>query len=278
MGTPTVDNTATLDRPTPQGLAVPHRLENDVVLVTGAGSGIGAATAARLGAEGAAVVVADIREDSARKVAEQVMHSGGRAEAVTADVTSEEQLSHAVAMAEDTYGKLTSIVNNAGMTSVLGIEQETLEHYNKVISLNQTAVFLGMQVAIPALRRAGGGSIVNISSIYGIVGGTGKSIAYHASKGAVRLMTKNAALALAPEIRVNSVHPGFVVTPLVEEYISQQSAEEAEEEQRIVLESTPMKRLAQPEEIAPVIAFLISDEASYVTGAEFVVDGGWTAR
>ena len=164
------------------------------------------------------------------------------------------------------------------MTSVLGIEEETLEHYNKVISLNQTAVFLGMQVAVPAIRRSGGGSIVNISSIYGIVGGTGKSIAYHASKGAVRLMTKNAALALAPEIRVNSVHPGFVVTPLVEEYISQQSAEEAEEEQRVVLESTPMKRLAQPEEIAPVIAFLISDEASYVTGAEFVVDGGWTAR
>ena len=147
-----------------------------------------------------------------------------------------------------------------------------------MISLNQTAVFLGMQVAVPAIRRSGGGSIVNISSIYGIVGGTGKSIAYHASKGAVRLMTKNAALALAPEIRVNSVHPGFVVTSLVEEYISQQSAEEAEEEERVVVESTPMKRLAQPEEIAPVIAFLISDEASYVTGAEFVVDGGWTAR
>ena len=156
--------------------------------------------------------------------------------------------------------------------SLADVEQETREGYERTIAVDQTGVWLGMKAVMPALRASGGGSIVNVSSIFGAVGGFGGSIAYHAAKGAVRLMTKNAAVRYAKEnIRVNSIHPGFIDTPMVE-------VAKGTEMEHGILAGTPMGRWGRPEEIASVVAFLASDAASYMTGSEVYVDGGWTAQ
>ncbi len=177
-----------------------------------------------------------------------------------------------MAEAVDAFGGLHILVNNAGIGTLADVETETRDDYERVIAVDQTGVWLGMKYAVPAMRAAGGGSIVNLSSIFGKVGGFGGSVAYHAAKGAVRLMTKNAALRYAKEgIRVNSVHPGFIDTPMITG-IKGTDLEEA------ILAATPMGRLGRSEEIAAVILFLASDAASYVTGSELYADGGWTAR
>lgn len=243
------------------------RFANRTALVTGAASGIGRATALRLADEGAAVVVADIQEDAGREVVAEIASTGGRALFQALDVSSEEAWAEAIAVAEEAYGGLDILVNNAGIGDNQAIEETSKETYDRVIAITQTSVFLGQKAASAALRRSGNGSVVNVSSMFGIVGGFGTSPAYHAAKGAVRLLTKSTALAWAKEgVRVNSVHPGFVDTPIL-----------GDTDREMLAGATPMGRLAQPEELAALIVFLASDDASFITGSEFVADGGYTA-
>jgi NAD(P)-dependent dehydrogenase (short-subunit alcohol dehydrogenase family) len=170
------------------------------------------------------------------------------------------------------YARLDILVNNAGMGDLLNIDEAPLEDWNRTIAINQTSIYLGMKLASPHLKASGHGSVINISSIFGISGGFGTSPAYHAAKGAVRTLTKNVALLWAQQgVRVNSVHPGFIDTPILD------SVKGTDFEQ-VMIDLTPMGRLGRPEEIAAAIAYLASDDASFVTGSELVVDGGYLAR
>ena len=243
------------------------RFEGKVALVTGAASGIGRETALRLAREGAAVVVADIQQESGDKVVAEIKAAGGRAIFFGLDVASEDAWAEAIARTESEFGGLNILVNNAGIGDNDPIEVTSKQTYDRVIAITQTSVFLGHKAASAALKKSGNASVVNVSSMFGIVGGFGTSPAYHAAKGAVRLLTKSTALAWAKEnVRVNSVHPGFVETPIL-----------GDTDPDMLANLTPMGRLAQPEEIAAAITFLASDDASFITGAEFVVDGGYTA-
>ncbi len=247
-------------------------LTDRVAIITGGARGIGQAAARALAAEGATVVVTDMIDDEGEAVASSIREAGGKASYRHLDVTDEAGWAETVNATVAENGRLDVLVNNAGIGSMAPAEEETLEGWNKVVAVNQTSVMLGMRVAIPAMRASGGGSIINVSSIFGAVGGFGGSVAYHATKGAVRLMTKTTALALATEgIRVNSLHPGFVDTPLIAD-LKGTPFEDA------ILAATPMGRLATAEEIAGPIVFLASDASSYMTGSELYVDGGWTAR
>jgi len=220
--------------------------------------------------EGAKVVLGDVLEEQGRKVATDINQQGGAATFVHLDVTAEGDWQQAVATAERTYGKLAVLVNNAGIVRMSPLDETTLEAWNEVISVNQTGVFLGMKHAIPAMRRAGGGSIINISSVAGLVG-LPNIPAYQASKGAVRLLTKNAAVQYAKDkIRVNSIHPGRIETPM--------TANLTPERRQLVLSMTPLGRDGKPEEVAYGVLYLASDESSFVTGSELVIDGGFTAQ
>jgi NAD(P)-dependent dehydrogenase (short-subunit alcohol dehydrogenase family) len=239
------------------------RFTHRVALITGGASGIGAATAQRILDEGGSVVIADIQDDVGH---ERVAAWGDRAHYTHLDVTSEYEWTHTIAETLTAFGRLDILVNNAGGGHYESIEETSLETWERVIALSQTSVFLGTKAASAALHASGHGSVVNISSVYGLVGGTGGSPAYHAAKGAVRLLSKNTAIAWWPAgVRVNSVHPGFIDTPLLKDHRERIAA------------NTPSGRLGTAEEVANVIAFLASDEASFVTGAEYVVDGGHTA-
>lgn len=250
-------------------------VDGKVALVSGAGSGIGRATALALARDGAKVAVADVVDTAGQETVRMIQEAGGTALYVHLDVTNEEQWKQAVQEVVREFGKLDVLVNNAGIARVENVENESLEGFNKLIAVNETGVFLGMKTAIPEMRRVGSGSIINISSIYGTVGGSGDSVAYHAAKGAVRLMTKNAAIRLAKQnIRVNSIHPGFIETPMVQSVTSDPAAAQMHQ---FILNMTPMGRLGKPEEVANAIVFLASDRASYMTGSEVYVDGGWTA-
>jgi NAD(P)-dependent dehydrogenase (short-subunit alcohol dehydrogenase family) len=249
-----------------------RRLQGRVALVTGAASGIGAATAHRLAEEGAAVVVTDIQDGPGKDVAEAIQARGGRSVYVHLDVTSEQSWEAAIAATQKEYGGHDVLVNNAGSGGLGAIEDMTLAEYERNVAIDQTSVFLGMKLAAPALKRSGHASIVNVSSIFGTSGGFGTSTDYHAAKGAVRTMTKNVALHWAQDgIRVNSVHPGFIDTPLLDQ------ARGTPFEQTMI-DLTPMGRLGFPDEVAASIAFLAGDDASFVTGAELYVDGGYIAR
>ena len=253
-----------------------RRFRGQVAIVTGGARGIGAAAVRRLAQEGAAVLVTDVLDEEGKAIAEEISHAEGRALYEHLDVSSEVQWRHAVDRAAS-LGRVAVLVNNAGIARLEGFEEETKEGYDHLIAINQTGTWLGMKTVTPELRKHGSGAIVNVSSIYGASGGTGTSFAYHASKGAVRLMTKNAAISLAKEhIRVNSVHPGFVDTPMVAPFTHGETAE-AKAMRDYIATTTPMGRMARPEEIASAIAFLASDDASYVTGTELFLDGGFTA-
>lgn len=244
------------------------RLDSKVALITGGASGIGRATAERFAAEGARVIIADVQVELGHQAAEAITARGGVAVFRHLDVASESDWQRAIADTVSEFGRLDVLVNNAGIGDSGLIEDTDLSTYERVIAITQTSVFLGHKAASAALKANGNGSVINVSSMFGIVGGFGSSPAYHAAKGAVRLLTKSTALAWAKEgVRVNSVHPGFVDTPIL-----------GETDRQMLAEATPMGRIATPEELTGIMVFLASEEASFVTGAEFVVDGGYTAR
>lgn len=248
------------------------RLVGKVALVSGGARGIGAATARLLAREGAAVVIGDVLEIEGRQTEAEIVEAGGRASFLPLDVTEEADWRRAVRTTVATYGRLDVLVNNAGISSRTGVEETDSETWDLVMRVNVKGVFLGTKASIPEMRRGGGGSIINISSIYGIVG-SNTSAAYHASKGAVRIFTKAAAVQYARDgIRVNSVHPGFVDSPMTAQHHAIPQVRETR------MGRTPLGRLGLPEDIAPGILYLASDESSFVTGSELVIDGGMTAQ
>jgi 3alpha(or 20beta)-hydroxysteroid dehydrogenase len=249
------------------------RLDGRVALISGAARGLGRAMAEEFVAEGASVVIGDVLTDLAAETAGQI---GGRARSLALDVTSEQSWADAVAATERAFGKLDVLVNNAGTAEGSAFADTSLDSYRRVTEVNQTGVFLGMRAAVAPMRRAGGGAIVNISSMDGMVGATG-IISYIASKWAVRGMTKAVAMELAADgIRVNSIHPGHVHTLLASEPGQDQAPIEAMIEAH-TRRYAPMGRTGKASEIAKLAAFLASEDSSYCTGSEFVADGGFTA-
>lgn len=245
------------------------RLAGKVALITGAASGMGQSEAIIFAKEGAKVVVADVLEAEGRRVADSL---GGAGRFVHLDVTSEPAWQKAIEATRKDFGKLDVLVNNAGISGTFDPDTLSTSAWDRLMDVNAKGVFLGMKHAIPAMEQAGGGAIVNISSVSGFVGQKGIHMAYNASKGAVRLMTKSAAVQYARSgIRVNSVHPG--VLPAMRS--SKATADPAFREK--MLAGVPMRREGRVEEVAYAVLFLASDEASYITGTELVVDGGWLA-
>ena len=248
------------------------RLENKVALISGGARGMGAVEAKLFAEEGAKVIIGDMLEDEGHKVEAEINEAGGDCVFVLLDVSDEDAWQRAVNEAVSRYGKLDILVNNAGIYRAHIVEETTTDEWDQVMDINAKGVFLGTKHAIPAMRQAGGGSIVNISSVAGLVGSK-QTTAYTASKGAVRLLTKSTAIQYASDgIRANSVHPGTIVTPMTEGFL----AEPAMHEDRV--NRTPLKRLGRPEDVAYGALYLASDEASFVTGSELVIDGGRTAE
>ena len=245
------------------------RLAGKVAIITGAASGMGAATARIFAREGAKVVVADLLEHEGRQVADS-LGAAGRFEKL--DVTNEENWAQVVANTVKAFGKLDILVNNAGISGSAEQDLHSTPAWNRIMEINATGVFLGMKYAVPEMVKAGGGSIVNFSSISGLVGQDGIHMAYNASKGAVRLMTKAAAVQQGRnKIRVNSVHPGLM-PPM---RTSGRTADPATREK--MLRNVPLGRAGEVDEVANAVLFLASDEASYITGSEIHVDGGYVA-
>ena len=255
------------------------RLEGKVALITGAASGVenslmgfGGASARLFVREGAKVVLTDVQEEMGDKTAAQIREYGGDAVFLRLDVTDESDWKNAIQYTVSNYGKLDVLVNNAGTSARCNVEDTTVEVWDGQMDVHAKGTFLGTKHAIPEMRKVGGGSIINISSIYGLIGSP-TSTAYHAAKAAIRLFTKSAAIQHAKEnIRVNSVHPGYALTPLTESDMERPGRREW------VLERIPMGRHGVAEEIAYGILYLASDESSFVTGSELVIDGGTTAQ
>ena len=234
---------------------------------------MGAVEARMFAQEGAKVAVGDLLEDEGRRVEAEINETGGEALFLHLDVTSEAEWQRAISSTVARFGKLDVLVNNAGISAHGVVESVTEEDWDRLMAVNAKGVFLGTKIAIPEMRKVGGGSIVNISSQLGIVGTESSSPQYQASKGAVRLFTKAAAIQYAKDgIRVNSVHPGPIVTPMTEDRRS--DAEAA----RQFISRVPLGRYGQPQEVGYGVLYLASDESSYVTGSELVIDGGWTAQ
>lgn len=255
-----------------------RRVENKVALVTGGGLGLGRACAILLAREGAKVMVTDLKEREGRATAEEIVEAGGEAMFMRQDVASEADWDAVSAAILHRFGRLDILVNNAGIALGGSVEATTLEQWRALMAVNLDGVFLGTQRAIAAMKETGGGSIINLSSIEGLIGDANLA-AYNASKGGVRIFSKSAALHCAKagyKIRVNSVHPGYVWTPMVENYLAAQPDPEAAK--AFVAGLHPLGHLGEPDDIAYGVLYLASDESKFVTGAELVIDGGYTAQ
>jgi NAD(P)-dependent dehydrogenase (short-subunit alcohol dehydrogenase family) len=249
------------------------RLEGKVALISGGARGQGAVEAALFAREGASVIVGDILDSEGQQVEADIRADGGEARYVHLDVTQEADWQAAVALAEATYGKLNVLVNNAGILIQRTLEDTTEADLDRILAVNLKGVFLGTKHAIPAMRRAGGGSIINISSIDGLVGSPYSAPAYNTTKGGVRLFSKATAVQHARDhIRCNSVHPGPIVTPM----IAAQLEDPAKVDMR--LRRIPLGRIGTAADVASGVLYLASDESAYVTGSELVIDGGVTAQ
>lgn len=254
-----------------------ERVRGKVAIVTGAALGLGRASALMLAHEGARLVVTDIREPDGAKVRDEVIAAGGEAVFLRHDVASEADWISVIEVAQDRFGSLDVLVNNAGVALAANVEETSLEQWRWLMSINLDGVFLGVKHAVAAMKQEGG-SIINLSSIEGLIGDPNLT-AYNASKGGVRLLTKSAALHCARagyKIRVNSIHPGYIKTPMVDAYVAAQADPQfvAAELNRL----HPLGHIGEPDDIAHGVVYLASDESKFVTGAELVIDGGYTAQ
>ena len=248
------------------------RLDNKVALISGGARGMGAAEARLFAQEGSKVVIADVLDSDGKRLEAEINETGGQSRFIHLDVTDQEQWSSAIDETVSIFGKIDILVNNAGIYRVNNILDTTTEEWEQVMDINAKGVFLGSKAAIPYMRKNGGGSIVNISSVAGLVGNR-MSSAYTASKGAVRLFTKSTAIQYARDgIRANSVHPGTIESPMTAQLLEDPSYREDR------MRRTPIGRLGKPEDVAFGVLYLASDESSFVTGAELVIDGGRTAE
>ncbi len=253
------------------------RVEGKVAIVTGGALGIGAATCQRLAEEGATVAVTDVLYKEGQELTKQIQSKGGSAEFWHLDVSNEKEVEKVFTEINKKFRKIDVLVNNAGIAGVSKPTHEiTEEEWDNVMAVNVKGVFFCTKHVIPYMRKAGGGSIINLSSIYGIVSAPDVP-PYHASKGAVRIMTKTDAFLYAKDkIRVNSVHPGFIWTPMVEGYLKSQG--DVEEGRKYLDTLHPIGHVGEPDDIACGIVYLASDESKFVTGSELVIDGGYTAH
>lgn len=245
------------------------RLAGRVALISGAASGLGEAQAILYAREGAKVMLGDLQEELGQKVVDNITKEGGDARFIRLDVSDLDSWKAAVAATVDAFGKLTNLVNNAGIFHPGGVVDETPEGWAKMVAVNQTGVFYGMKAAVPELLKSGNAAIVNISSLYGLIGSP-NAVSYHASKAAVRVMSKGAALEFAKRgIRVNTIFPGQIKTPILGDITPEQDA--------AIKASIPMGDTGDPMDIAYGSLYLASDEAKYVSGAELWIDGAWYA-
>ncbi|TVQ40149.1 MAG: glucose 1-dehydrogenase [Wenzhouxiangella sp.] len=255
-----------------------NRVQGKVAVVTGGGVGIGRAAAIRLAEEGAAVAVLDIDDEAGEAVAAQITEAGGQAGFWHVDTTDEGAVCDAFAAIAERFGGLQVLVNNAGIAGVnKPTDEVTREEWEALFDVNVTGVFLCTKHAIKHMRAAGHGSIINLSSIYGLIGAADLP-PYHASKGAVRLMTKNDALFYAAEgIRVNSIHPAYIWTPLVEN-LGKEHPGGVDAFRKLLDDKHPVGHVGEPDDIAWGVVYLASDESKFITGSELVIDGGYTAQ
>ncbi len=253
------------------------RVENKVAVVTGGSLGIGRAACILLAKEGAKVAVTDIQDKEGKELVTEIKAMGFTAEFWHLDTSSEENVKKVMADINTVFGKINVLVNNAGISGTNKPTDEiTYEEWNAVLKVNVNGVFLCTKYVIPYMKSAGGGSIINMSSVYGLVGAADIP-PYHASKGAVRLMSKTDAIFYAKDkIRVNSLHPGFIKTPMVENFLKPLS--NGDEGLKLLESLHPVGHLGEPDDIGYGILFLASDESKFMTGSELVIDGGYTAR
>lgn len=248
------------------------RVSGKVALVTGGALGMGRAHSLLLAKEGAKVIVTDINDAAGKTTVADIVKAGGEAVFLHHNTASADDWKKVVASAIDRFGKIDILVNNAGILILKPLEDTEDEDWDRIFDINAKGVFFGCKYVLPAMKKAGGGSIVNISSIYGIIGAP-SAAAYEASKGAVRLLTKAAAVDLAKfNIRVNSIHPGVIATEMTKDLLVSPEITKA------LLGTTILGRPARPEEVSTAVLFLASDEASFMTGSEMVVDGGYTTQ
>ncbi len=255
-----------------------QRVKGKVALITGASLGLGRATAILLAKHGARCVLTDVRHEEGATLADAIIADGGEALFLTHDVASEADWTRVTQAALRRFGGLDIVVNNAGVALGASVEDTTLEQWRWLMSINLDGVFMGVKAGVAAMKESGGGSIINLSSIEGLIGDANLA-AYNASKGAVRLLTKSAALHCAKvgyKIRVNSIHPGYIRTPMVDGYVATQADPAAAEAAIAALH--PLGHIGEPDDIAYGVLYLASDESKFMTGAELVIDGGYTAQ
>ncbi|MGW0903162.1 SDR family NAD(P)-dependent oxidoreductase [Streptomyces sp. NPDC002853] len=249
-----------------------QRLDGKVALITGATGGLGTATAELFAREGARLVITDVAEGPLRDLAERLEARGTEIVAARLDVSSARDWDDVITLVRDRFATLDVLVNLAGIVDWPGIEDTREEVWDRVINVNQKGTWLGMKAAMPLLRASGNASVINTSSVLGLVG-SGAAAAYQASKGAVRLLSKTAAVEYAEQgVRVNSLHPGVIATPMIQDLLDDQGDQQPD------IRRTPMRRPGHADEVAPAILFLACDDSSFVTGSELVVDGGLTAH